>query len=58
MDNCKLEVWNSALNKSEWVDGEIIGYVNGGVDENFDRIDVKTANGMFYGCHPDCVKIN
>lgn len=57
MKKCKLEVYNSNIKKSEWIDGEIIGYVSGDVGEDFDRINVKTKNGIFEGCHPDCLKV-
>jgi hypothetical protein len=55
MNNCVLEVYNSKLKKSQWFKGNIIGYTAGDVNENFERIDVKTDNGIFYGCHPDCI---
>ena len=57
MKKCKLMIWDSQLRENIFVDGFVINKVNGDVGENFDRIDVKTDNGIFYACHPDCVKI-
>lgn len=56
MNKCLLEIWNSEKKESNWVQGEIVGECDGDVNEDFKRIDVKTKNGVFYGCHPDCVK--
>ena len=58
MNKCLVEVWNSSLNKSEWIEGEITGECLGDAHENFNRINVKTKIGIFEGCHPDCVKIS
>jgi hypothetical protein len=53
--DCLLEVYNSSLKKSQWFNGTVLGYYPGDVNENFERIDVQTKNGIFYDCHPDCV---
>lgn len=54
---CKLLVYNSKTKENEWIEGEITGTIAGEVNENFKRINVKTARGFYKGCHPDCVKI-
>ena len=54
---CKLLVHNSKKNENEWIDGEVTGTIAGELNENFERINVKTARGFYKGCHPDCVKI-
>jgi len=53
---CKLLVYNSKTKENEWIDGVIIGYRAGDVNEDFERVDVKTKFGLYEGCHPDCVK--
>lgn len=57
MDKCLLEVYNNKLSKSEWIEGEVIGYRCGDYTEDFERVDVKTQNGIYEGCHPNCVKV-
>ena len=55
-NKCILEVWNSQKNKSEFIEGIIINEVNGYFDEDFYRYDVETTQGVFYACHPNCIK--
>jgi hypothetical protein len=53
---CLVEVWNSALNKSEWLEGEVIREVQR-IDLDRNGYNVKINDGsIFEGCHPDCVK--
>lgn len=57
MQACLVEIWNSKLKKSEWVNGKIIGSTQ---LMHIDRqgYDVLTDDGKeFRGCHPDCVKV-
>lgn len=56
MKKCLLEVWNSKEGKSNFIEGIIINETNGYCGENFNRYDVETKFGIFYSCHPDCIK--
>lgn len=57
MKKCLLEVYSNKSDKSEWIEGEIIGYRSGDYTEDFERVDVKTQNGIYQGCHPNCVRV-
>jgi hypothetical protein len=53
---CQVLVYNYKTEQLEWIDGIITGTRTGYINEDFDRIDVITADGEYIGCHPDCVK--
>lgn len=54
---CKVLIHSSKDNKDEWIDGEIVGIRIGDSHEDFDRLDVETNDGIYEGCHPECVKV-
>jgi hypothetical protein len=39
-----------------WVEAEVVGYRVGEVGEDFLRIDVKTSERLYSGCHPTAVR--
>jgi hypothetical protein len=53
---CLVEIWNNQKQKSEWVQGEVVG-TRSRIDLSCDGYDVKVNGGIYEGCHPDCVKI-
>ena len=52
----KVLIHNNKTGKAEWIDGEIVRTVAGEWNEDFERINVKTAKGFYKECHPDCVR--
>lgn len=54
---CKVLVYDSKGKCSSWIDGEVTRMVDGDVNENFLRYEVKTNQGTYTPCHPDCVRL-